>query len=131
LKIVLDTNVLVSAFLSAEGAPAQVVALVLAGEVDLLYDARIVAEYEEVLARPRFKLDPDDVAEVLRQLVAGGERVDAQPAEPQLPDPDDQPFLEVAVAGRADAIVTGNPRHFPRGLPVAVLSPRALLEHLG
>jgi len=131
LRIVLDTNVLVSAFLSAEGPPAQVVALVLAGEVDLLFDARVLAEYEEVLARPRFKLDPNDVAEVLRQLVSGGERVDAEPVEPQLPDPDDQPFLEVALAGEADAIVTGNPRHFPRSLPVAVLSPRALLERIG
>lgn len=131
MRIVLDTNVLVSAFLSPDGAPAQVLTLVLGGEVDLLFDARILAEYEEVLARPRFKLDADDVAEVLRQLEAEGERIAAAPVERQLPDPDDQPFLEVALAGRADAIVTGNPRHFPRGLGVDVLSPRALLERLG
>jgi len=111
--------------------PRAVLEVVLAGEVDLLFDARILAEYQDVLARPRFKLDADDVAEVLRQLVADGERIHAKPVEVWLSDADDQPFLEVALAGHADAIVTGNVRHFPRTLPVAVLSPRALLERLG
>jgi predicted nucleic acid-binding protein len=49
------------------------------------------------------------------------------PVEQKLPDPDDQPFLEVALAGNAAAIVTGN---FPTGLGVDVLTPRALLGRL-
>lgn len=61
--------------------------LLLGGELDLIFDARILSEYEEVLARPRFKLDRNDVAEVLRQLVAAGERCDAEPVEQQLPVP--------------------------------------------
>jgi uncharacterized protein len=47
-----------------------------------------------------------------------------------LPDPDDRPFIEVALSGRADAVVTGNVRHFPPDLGVVVLSPRALLQRL-
>jgi len=131
LRIVLDTNVLVSAFLSPDGAPAQVLALVLGGELDLMVDDRILDEYREVLARPRFRLDASDVAEVLRQLEADGERIAAAPVERQLPDPDDQPFLEVALAGQADAIVTGNPEGPDYGHGTVVLSPRALLERLG
>lgn len=131
MKIVLDTNVLVSAFLSADGAPAQVLTLVLGGELRLLFDDRILAEYKDVLARPRFGLDPADVSKVLRQLETDGELVLAEPQERKLPDPDDRAFLEVALTGHADAIVTGNLRHFPRGLGVDVLSPRALLERLG
>ena len=130
MRIVLDTNVLVSAFLSAEGAPAQVLTFLLAGELRLLFDERILAEYAEVLARPRFALDPADVGEVLRQLEADGERVSASASGARLPDRDDLPFLEVALSGKADALVTGNARHFPESLGVVVLSPRALLQRL-
>jgi putative PIN family toxin of toxin-antitoxin system len=129
-RIVLDTNVLVSAFLNPTGAPAQVLTLLMAGELKLLFDERILAEYAEVLARPRFGLDPTDVADVARQLEADGERVVASPSTAQLADEDDLPFLEVALSGKADALVTGNARHFPEGLGVVVLSPRALLQQL-
>jgi hypothetical protein len=57
-------------------------------------------------------------AELVEQLIDSlcvvGERVLAQPVAVTSPDPDDQPFLEVAVAGHADALITGNTRHFPR-----------------
>jgi putative PIN family toxin of toxin-antitoxin system len=130
VRIVLDTNVLVSAFLSPDGAPAQVLTFLLAGELTLLFDDRILAEYAEVLARPRFALEPADVDEVLRQLEADAERVAASTSAVELPDADDLPFLEVALSGKADALVTGNARHFPEGLGVVVPSPRALLQRL-
>ena len=129
-RIVLDTNVLVSAFLNPNGTPAQLLTLVLASELKLLFDERIMAEYAEVLARPRFDLDPADVAEVLRQLETDGKRVAASASTVQLPDADDLPFLEVALSGKADALVTGNVRHFPGSLGVDVFSPRALLQRL-
>jgi len=129
-RIVLDTNVLVSAFLNPTGAPALVLTLILAGELKLLVDERILAEYAEVLARPRFALDPVDVAEVTRQLEADGERVATSASVVQLPDADDLPFIEVALSGKADVLVTGNARHFPKGLGVVVLSPRDLLQRL-
>lgn len=129
-RIVLDTNVLVSAFLNPAGAPAQVLTLILAGELRVLFDARILDESAEVLARPRFSLDAADVGEVLRQIEADGERVVPTPTSVRLPDADDLAFLEVAISGKADALVTGNTRHFPGGLGVDVLSPRAVLQHL-
>jgi len=129
-RIVLDTNVLVSAFLNPTGAPGLVLTLILAGELKLLVDERILAEYAEVLARPRFALDRADVAEVTRQLEANGERVATSASVVQLPDADDLPFIDVALSGKADALVTGNARHFPKGLGVVVLSPRDLLQRL-
>jgi len=129
-RIVLDTNVLVSAFLNPSGAPSQVLTLLLAGELRLLFAHRILDEYAEVLARPRFSLDPADVADVLRQLEADGERIAASASKVQLPDVDDLPFLEVALSGKADALVTGNVRHFPGPIGVEVVSPRALLQRL-
>ena len=53
MKIVLDTNVVVSGLLKSQGNPAQVLTLALAGAVQVCYDKLILAEYTEVLARPR------------------------------------------------------------------------------
>ena len=110
MRVVLDTNVLVSAFLSPDGAPAQLLTFALAGELTLLFDDRILAEYAEVLRRPRFGLDEADVALVLRQLEADGERIDPTRSTLDLPDESDRPFLDVAVTGAADALITGNTR---------------------
>jgi putative PIN family toxin of toxin-antitoxin system len=132
MKIVLDTNVLVSGLLRSQGNPAQVVALVLAGAVEVCHDERILAEYAEVLARPRFKFDPQRVREVLAKVGADGLTVDAT-AQPHLglPDADDEPFLAVALAASADFLVTGNLSDYPpekRG-GCAVLSPAEFVKH--
>jgi len=130
MRIVLDTNVLVSGLLSPEGSPAKVLALVAAGHVGLLADDRILAEYERVLRRRKFALDPRAVAEFMRGLEALAETVPPLPSPAVLPDPGDVKFLECALAGAADCIVTGNRRHFPRRacLGVRVLSPAAFVS---
>jgi uncharacterized protein len=108
VRIVLDTNVLVSALLSPQGVPAQVLMLTLAGELTLLFDERVLEEYREVLSRPRFAIPKALADEVLRQLEADGERVAAAPVELTLPDPDDRAFVEVALSGHADALVSSS-----------------------
>lgn len=130
MRIVLDTNVLVSGLLSPHGPPGRIVDLFLDGSVTLLVDDRIVMEYREVLARPRFRFDPVDVDAVLSLIDTAGERVAAGPLSVTVQDPYDLPFLEVAHTGKADALVTGNARHF-RGaaaVGVHVLSPAAFVK---
>ena len=132
-RVVLDTNVVISALLSPHRAPAQVLDLVLAGDLTALVDDRITAEYRAVARRPRFGFAAVDVDRVLDALEALAEHVTAAPLDVTFPDPDDLPFLEVAVAGRADMLVTGNARHFvpSRGAhAVAIRSPRELLDAL-
>lgn len=133
MRIVLDTNVLVSGALNPHSAPGRCLDLVLDGELILLFDDRILAEYREVLLRPRFQFGRQDVDALLVFLRSEGESIVARPIAGTLPDPDDLPFLEVAVAGGADALVSGNLRHFPEeSVPpsVEVLAPAALLERL-
>ncbi len=114
MKIVLDTNVVVSGLLQARGNPAQVLALVLSGAVQICHDERILAEYAEVLARPRFKFDPKRVREVLNKIGTDGLAFDAsEESNLDLPDPDDEPFLAVALAASADFLVTGNLADYP------------------
>jgi putative PIN family toxin of toxin-antitoxin system len=133
MRIVVDTNVLVSAMMSGSGAPYFVLQLVLQGAVTLLADSRIFAEYDEVTARPRFDFDQQERRILLDVLSIISEPVIASPLRLSLPDPDDRIFVEVAVAGGADAIITGNARHFipKRGeLTMPVLSPRQLVDRL-
>ncbi len=114
MKIVLDTNVVVSGLLQARGNPAQVLALVLSGAIQICHGKRILAEYAEVLARPRFKFDPKRVREVLNKIGTDGLTVDASgESNLNLPDPDDEPFLAVALAASADFLVTGNLADYP------------------
>jgi putative PIN family toxin of toxin-antitoxin system len=132
MRIVLDTNVLVSALLVQGSVPDQVLDTVLAGASRPLVDGRILREYRTVLARAEFGFQPEKVADLMA-LFERSEWVLATPLALTVPDETDLPFLEVAVAGGADAIVTGNPRHFrPRegALDVLVVTPREYLDVL-
>ena len=126
----LDTNVLVSALLSPTGAPAQVLDLVRTGQVQIVVDERIVAEYAEVLRRGELFGQSTDALQLISDLAAEAEWIVAAPCGRNLPDSDDQMFLEAAAAAGADCIVTGNKRHFPAGVcrPVGVGGPSQLIK---
>jgi putative PIN family toxin of toxin-antitoxin system len=128
--IVLDTNILISGLLRPHSKPAAILRLVAAGALRVAYDERILAEYREVLARPKFSFSSDQIQSFLDQIEAEGEVVVALPLKSALPDPDDTPFLEVAVAASADALITGNTRHYPARSRhgITALDPAAFLD---
>lgn len=113
MKIVFDTNVLVSAFLKPHSHAAKILRLILQGEIEIVADSRILNEYEEVLARPKFKLDEEKVKVVLDLIRLRCIKAPATRIKFSLPDEDDTPFIETALAGDADYLITGNKRHFP------------------
>lgn len=142
MRIVLDTNVVVSALRTEDGNPALVVELVLTGAITLVYSAAILAEYREVLARPRLQLDPTLANDLCDELAAVGEEVDPadlykgplallMPPPAHFPDPDDAVFVAVALLGAADAIVTGNTKHFAKVVRPLVYSPSDFLDLFG
>jgi putative PIN family toxin of toxin-antitoxin system len=132
LKIVLDTNVLVSGLLSPNGPPAAVLRALLTERVTSCFDERIVSEYRDVLTRTKFSFDRDLVEELIGFLEAAGSPTLAAPLAVTLPDPWDQMFIEVAVSSNADFLVTGNLKHFPETARagIRVVSPRAFLDLL-
>lgn len=129
MRVVLDTNVLVSGLLSESGVPGWIVDLVLSGELEPAVDERVLGEYREVLARPELELPQDEVRTLLAALERLSVRRTPSPWPHPLPDPDDEPFLAVAAAAEA-VLVTGNLRHFPETARegVQVLSPREMLD---
>ena len=132
MKVVIDTNILVSGFLNPYGPPGTIVGLAASGDLALCFDARILAEYREVLLRPKFGLDAQAVDDFLTQVEAEGEQAAAALLPHRLPDPSDEPFLEAALGGRAECLVTGNREHFPPRLCLGmrVLSPAEFVERL-
>ena len=132
--IVLDTNVLVSGLLSPFGPPARVVDQVVSTTVQVAFDDRIMAEYSEVLQRPKFSFDPADVKALIEHIELVGIHVSAAPLNPnRLPDASDLPFAEVAVTAGVDVLVTGNKDHFEflEDHNVPVVSPSEFLEIIG
>jgi len=129
MKVVLDTNVIVSAVLTAHGVCAQILDMLTDGVFGIYVDDRILEEYDSVLRRPQLHLMPDDAAEVLEWIRSVSEPVGAVPLSAELPDPGDMPFLEVAASAGA-ILVTGNTRHYPKRsrVGVTVLSPREFIE---
>ena len=101
IRIVLDTNVLVSALLKPTGAPARILRLLLQGDVEFAFNEAVFAEYVDVLGRQRFALDRDLVRVILDRLAARGIKSPALPMALSLPDHDDVPFLEAALGARA------------------------------
>jgi putative PIN family toxin of toxin-antitoxin system len=116
MRIVLDTNVLVSGVLNAYGAPGRILDFILAGSVQIAYDDRLIGEYADVLSRPKFGFEPTRIRTLLNYLRLSGQLVAATPipglVSTTVLDPDDLPFAEVAVAAGVEALVTGNGRHF-------------------
>ena len=114
MMIVLDTNVVVSGILKPFSKAASILRLVADGTIQLAYDLRILSEYRDVLSRPKFNFAKENVEAFLTQVEQEGFLASVKPFGIHLPDPDGEPFLEVAIAGRAEAIVTGNKRYFPK-----------------
>ena len=127
----LDTNVLVSAVLTAHGTCARIVDMAADGAFDLYADDRILAEYDGVLHCPELRIAPEDTGVILELIRSIADTVAAIPLPLQLPDPDDEAFLEVAAAS-GSILITGNTRHFPKNsrAEVSVMTPGEILELL-
>lgn len=128
---VFDTNVVVSGFLSPHGAPGRIIEWLRDGAIRAGLDDRIVAEYEEVLARPEFDLPRHEVHIVMRRIYSFAEYAVVTPRHVvrELPDSDDIPFAECAMA-LGCALVSGNTRHFPSASigNLTVITPRQFVD---
>ena len=129
-RIVVDTNILVSALLNPYGPPAQVFLLATSeDDVQLCVSGEIFAEYEEVLHRPVFSFSDAVIDAALRTIHETALWVRPTQAVHACADPDDDIFLECAQAADAHYLVTGNVKHFPATwVNTRVISARQYLQ---
>jgi putative PIN family toxin of toxin-antitoxin system len=113
IRLVLDTNVIVSALLSKSGYPSIIWNKALAGEYRVYYSLQIIEEYTDVLSRRKIGIDEDEKNDVLNFMLRHGIEVFPAPSEkPDFVDEDDRVFYDTTKT--ADAIlVTGNGKHYP------------------
>lgn len=130
MKVALDTNVVVSGLISPFGAPGEIVRMVASGALELCYDARVLSEYRSVLLRQKFSFDQAHVGDLLDQIETCGHVTTGKLLTKRLSDPDDEPFLEIALGGEAHYLVTGNLKHYPaeKRQGMRVVSPTEFLE---
>lgn len=113
LRLVIDTNVLVSAALKSEGLQRTTLLLSITKPARLYVSPPILEEYAEVLSRPELSIRKGLRLQLLQLVKNRGHLVSPSRRIEVTSDPDDNIFVECADAARADYLVTGNRRHFP------------------
>ena len=129
MRVVLDTNIVVSAMLNASGTAAAALRLGLNRHVQLCVSDAMLEEYEGVRRRPKFRRPPQVVTALMKSIRAVAEKFEPTAVLSVSEDEADNRFLECAEAADADYIVTGNQQHFPaswRG--TRIISARQLVE---
>jgi putative PIN family toxin of toxin-antitoxin system len=131
-RIVLDTNVLISAALKPSGLEAQLIELVAYRAVELCVSAEVLAEYRTVFSRPKFAhLDPDHVSRLLTSIAAEATAVTPTERLNISKHDDDNRFYECAAKANADYLVTGNEKHFNKPYKnTKIVNARQLFELL-
>ena len=125
MKVVLDTNVLVSALINANGIPAQILALVLNGRLKMLCDNRMIFEYIDVLSRKEFGFSSEIINDMIDCFRRDGDYINAVPSKVKFIDEADKKFYEVYKCGDAQYLITGNTKHFPR--EKSIITPKDFL----
>jgi len=124
-RVVLDTNILVSALLSPTGNPARIYKMFLTGVLSLVLSRDIFEEYQEVLQRPRLRIPANDAKTVLAAVWLYGEKITPFPSTNAMIDEDDRVFYDTAKT--ADAyLITGNKKHYPH--EPFILTPKEFWE---
>jgi uncharacterized protein len=113
LRLVIDTNVLISAALKPDGLQRTTFLLAITKPGRLYVSTPILEEYAEVLARPELSIRRGLRLQLLQLIKNHGHLVAPSRQIEVTSDPDDNIFLECADAARADFLITGNRKHFP------------------
>lgn len=127
---VIDTNVIVSARISKNSlsSTVKVISHMLNGRIKPVYNDEIIAEYTEVLHRPKFKLNDDDIKLLIGYITKYGIHSDRIPYDGEMPDEKDRAFYEVSLGYDDSFLVTGNLKHFP--FTPKVVTPAQILSIL-
>ena len=127
-KVVIDTNVVISAALSDKGNPSKIINLVLDKQVYIYYNSEIMDEYTEVLSRPHLNIIAEKRQYLLDGIKMVGGVYNPKVSKIPLPDETDRIFYDLAKEVAA-IIITGNIKHYPN--EEFIMTPSEFLEFIG
>ena len=126
MRVVLDTNILVSAAMKPDGLEAKVISM---KDLQPCITEEILAEYQDVLLREKFRLWRREAESILTAVAGAGARFTPAIRRTEASDDDDNRFLECAEAANAVYLITGNLRHYPsRWRQTEILNARMFLD---
>jgi len=128
MRVVIDTNILVSALWTPDGNASTIINLVLTDKIVPCFDQHILNEYHIVLSRPRLAFPANQVNELLSEIANRGLSVIIMPSSIELPDESARKFFDTAKYCEA-YLITGNIRHYPKD-PL-IVTPARFLDILG
>ncbi len=113
MRIVLDTNIFISALITKNTPPDRLYQAWLRREIKIVTSTFQMAEIFAVLTRPRLQkyLDHDEAARIVENIDTRAHILKDPPAVNLSPDPNDNPILSIAIAGKVDLIVSGDKKH--------------------
>ena len=128
-KVVIDTNVIISSFISSKGIPAKIVEFVISdNDFIICYNANILAEYKDVLTREKFdkyNFNPDEIVKFIKNVKKIGTLINPNTSDIPLPDESDRIFYDTAKAANA-YLITGNLKYYPE--EPHILTPTQFVE---
>ena len=115
MRVVLDTNVVISALIDPGGNPSRILKMVLSRKAELCHNSAILTEYESVALRPKFsaRIDSAYVRRFISLLRSIGISFDLAPSIIKLPDESDRIFYDTARES-GSILISGNTKHFPK-----------------
>ena len=128
---VIDTNVIVSAYLHWDSVPGNLMDAVFDGRIIPVISREIEAEYREVLSRKKFSFPPETIVPLFDFLEKCAVMIDQDHTDEFFADTEDAKFYEVAMEERKTEeafLVTGNQKHFP--IRPFIITPRQMMELL-
>ena len=111
-KVVIDTNIVISAAISPFGNPANILDMILDGEIQMYYSDGIMNEYIDVLSRPRLQIAANLQFYIIKGLTRMGICINQTVSTFPLPDESDRIFYDTAKDSGA-VLITGNTKHYP------------------
>ena len=125
LKVVLDTNIVISATISSLGNPAKIMDLVFDEKIQAYYSPAILAEYKKVLARKRLNIALEVQSDIIEAIIQAGISIEPVTSNIPMSDESDRIFYDTALESGA-ILITGNIKHYPT--EPFVMSPASFIK---
>ncbi|MCL1967726.1 MAG: putative toxin-antitoxin system toxin component, PIN family [Fibromonadales bacterium] len=113
IKVVVDTNILVSSQICAKGCPSEIVTLIRVNKLQPYYNAEIMNEYNRVLRYPRLQIASREISVIVNLILRKGVAMETEKSAIEMTDESDRKFYDLHKAANA-ILITGNIRHFPK-----------------